>query len=143
MVVKQDKGYSTEVHFKDFHEFARDLGRSAYEIAYIERVFSATAAITIVKRARAMAESQGGIAAKSATDIRAAAQPGVVVYGGQGYNFGAEFGAYRYKRFKIWRGNQDDAGYFFWPSIRQFRDKEMLENFTRDMHKALKPSFPQ
>lgn len=126
-----------------FKEFSRDLAQlTGLDIASAERVFRNLASTAIVKRAVVSAISQGSVAAKSAVDISTGG-PGVVVYGGNAYNFGAEFGAYRYHQFKTWLGNKDDAGYFLWPTIRQYRDKKMLEDWWKAMRPGIKRAFPQ
>lgn len=126
----------------DMKRFTRDLSvLLGVGLPEAERLFKTAASGQIVLRAVAAAESQGGVAAKSATDIHTAG-PGVVVYGGNGYNMGAEFGAYRYKQFKQWRGNKDDAGYFFWPAIREFRDRRMVELWYKELFRPLRRTFP-
>lgn len=126
---------------KGLSEFIRDLDVLPGQMKAAERIFEATAAMTVAARAKALARSGDSIQASSAADIRVGGH-GTVVYGGQGYSMGAEFGAYRYKQFKTWRGNQDDAGYFLWPSIRQFRDDDMLNDWAKEVWRAIKPVFP-
>lgn len=126
-----------------FKEFSADLARlTGLDTASAERLFKNLAAANIVKRAIAAAISQGGVAALSAQDIRRSG-PGVVVYGGNGYNMGAEFGSYRYKQFEVWRGNKDDAGYFLWPTVRQYRDSKMLDDWWKTMRPGIKKAFPK
>lgn len=82
--------------------------------------------------AKGIAQGLGGVAAKVAPSIRATkTQNGAgVAFGGAAYPFvgGAEFGSYRYKQFKPWRGNGSDAGYFVYPAIRQDSD-EIAETY--------------
>lgn len=79
--------------------------------------------------AKSIAYSLGGVAAKTAPSITAAARnvAAGVSFGGTAYPFamGAEFGSYRFNQFKAWRGNGSDAGYFVYPAIRQ--DAEQIE----------------
>lgn len=125
---------------KDFRKLARGLARTPAAMARAERSFYVAAARTVEAMARDEAHQRGGIAAKSAKDVRSG-KPGTVVYGGQGYSMGAEFGSYRYKQFKIWRGNGDDAGYFLWPSIRQFRDKRFVDMWQKQVWRVVRHEF--
>lgn len=121
---------------EEFERFVRALDLSRQKMIRAERQFYVAAARTVDQMAETEARSLGSVAAKSASDIRVGG-PGVVVYGGQGYDMGAEFGSYRYKQFKLWRGNGDDAGYFLWPSIRIFRDKRMQDLWTKEVWKVV------
>jgi hypothetical protein len=133
----------TEIRAEGFKEFSRDLSRlTGLDMATAEKVFRNLAASAIVRRAILSAISQGGIAARSAESIRVGG-PGVVVYGGNAYDFGAEFGSYRYKQFETWRGNKDDAGYFLWPTVREYRDRKMLEDWWKTMRPGIKKAFPK
>lgn len=137
-----NKNRVTQVEAEGFKEFSRDLSRlTGLDIPTAEKVFRGLASVYIVKRAIASAISQGGVAAKSSSDIRVGG-PGVVIYGGSAYSFGAEFGAYRYKQFKEWRGNKDDAGYFLWPTVREYRDKRMLNDWWESMRPGIQRAFP-
>lgn len=134
---------SFRVEAEGFKEFSKDLSRlTGLDIITAEKVFKNLAAANIVRRAVAAAISQGGIAARSAEDIHRAG-PGVVVYGGNGYSMGAEFGSYRYKQFELWRGNKDDAGYFLWPTVREYRNKKMLDDWWKQMRPGIKKAFPK
>lgn len=77
---------------------------------------------TVADDARGIAYILGGVAAKTAPSIRAAAgfTSAGVSFGGAAYPFagGAEFGSLRFKQFMPWRGNGDGAGYFIYESIR-------------------------
>ena len=65
-----------------------------------------------------------------------------VTYGGKPYDFGVEFGSYTYHQFLAWRGNGDQAGYFFWPAVRQFRDMEMVNLYFASVWESVKAAFP-
>lgn len=86
----------------------------------------------VANDARSIAQGLGGVAAKVAPSINATkTQAGAgVSFGGAAYPMagGAEFGSYRYKQFKPWRGNGSDAGYFVYPAIRQDSD-EIAETY--------------
>lgn len=131
---------STYVRIHGLDDFIRDLNVLPGQVAVAERIFEATAASTVAIRAKQRARGGDNIQASSASDIRVAGH-GTVVYGGQGYSMGAEFGAYRYKQFKVWRGNQDDAGYFLWPSIREFRNDEMLDLWSQEVWRVVQHVF--
>ena len=132
----------TLVKFEGLEEFLRHTGVARENIAHASRVFEALASSTVSATAKSDARLQGGTAALASQDI-SVPKPGWVQYGGQGYDFGAEFGAYQYKQFKMWRGNKDDAGYFFWPAIREFRDEDMVDLWVKEAWKVIKPMFPE
>jgi hypothetical protein len=126
----------------DLAEFRRALAALGPGLAAAEHTFEGQAASRIVRRAIATARSLGSVAAKAATDVQTGAR-GVVDYGGRPYDMGAEFGAYRYKQFKTWRGNQDNAGYFLWPSARWFRDQEAEREFSALVMRTFQTAFPE
>lgn len=133
---------TTSFEIEGLREFLREIGLLDREIAQAEKVFAAVAASTVAVRAKEMARFGSRLASLSSADVKVAG-PGTVEYGGEGYSMGAEFGALQYKQFEIWRGNKDDAGYFFWPAIREFRDKDMLDLWVEEVWKAVKPLFPE
>jgi hypothetical protein len=122
-------------------DFLRDLGYAEDHWDEAERAFLDITVRTMIERAKHTAQSQGRLEAKAAADMRQQGT-GVIVYGGQGYSKGAEFGAYRYRQFETWRGNGDDAGYFLWPTVRQFRDEEFLNDYAETVLGILKRAFP-
>lgn len=90
--------------------------------------------------ARARAYSLGGVAGHVAPSIKLSAGTATagVSFGGPGFPMagGAEFGALQneirgrrtgpyvgYRQFEPWRGNQMDAGYFVYPTIRASADE--------------------
>lgn len=97
-------------------ELQKELKETNLEVAQI-----------VADDARGIAVSLGGVAAKTAPSIQAKGYTtsAGVGFGGSGYPFamGAEFGSYRFKQFKPWRGNGSDAGYFVYPAIRQDADR--------------------
>ena len=125
---------------RDFDQWLRDIGIASNRLHATQKGFSNKAAETIVRWAKADAMAAGGVHAKSAKDIRTGG-PGEVKYGGQPYNIGAEYGSYRYQQFDTWRGNGEDAGYFLWPAIRRFRDKEMTDLWQRQAWEAVRSVF--
>ena len=123
-----------------FKRFTKSLARTPADMERAERAFYMASARTVQGMAQSEATSLGSVAAKSAKDVRTA-KADTVVYGGQGYSMGAEFGSYRYKQFKTWRGNKEDAGYFLWPSIRLFRDKKFLDLWQKEVWRVVRSDF--
>lgn len=122
----------SHVTFEGLRDFLTDLGVMDRELDRAEMVFKTLAASTVVARSKQLAHRVGRQQARASQDVQVAG-PGAVVYGGLPWSFGAEFGSYVYGQFPTWRGNKDDAGYFFWPAIREFRDEKMLELWVREV----------
>lgn len=122
-------------------EYLRGLGFAERNWKQAERAFFEIAVESIIERAKQTAQSEGRLEAKASEDLyhRGA---GTLVYGGQGYSRGAEFGSYQYKQFEIWRGNGDEAGYFLWPTIREWRDEDFLNEYAENVLTILKQAFP-
>lgn len=97
-------------------DLQRELKRTNLDVAQI-----------VADDARSAALQLGGVAAHVAPSIRASARNTAagVSFGGAGYPMaaGAEFGAYQFKQFQPWRGNDENAGYFVYPAIRQDADR--------------------
>lgn len=123
-------------------EFAKRLGVAAEYLPQATKIWAALAQDTIVLRAVLQARTQGRLEARAAADVRKRGM-GTVVYGGKAYSMGAEFGAYQYKQFQRWRGRDDDAGYFFWPAVRQWRDEDMEGDWFKEVQAVLRLAFPQ
>jgi len=121
---KRKRNPTDYIDIKGLQDFAEDMGILPSQMAAADQLFRHTASRAVVERAKNLARQGDRMQASSADEVRAGA-PGTVVYGGKGYSMGAEFGAYKYKQFQTWRGNKDEAGYFLWPAIRIFRDREM------------------
>jgi hypothetical protein len=122
--------------------FRRGLGNARADWKKVEKAFLTEAAETVQEMAQVRARALGGVAAKSAPDIRVDG-PGSLRYGGNPYNAGAEFGSLRYGQFEQWRGNDDGAGYFLWPALRQFREERLEPLWGLYLLKALAGAFPQ
>lgn len=133
-------GTGARFYIQGFDRWLKELGVTPGNVKLAEKTFLTVAAATVMNWAKENARSEGSVMGKSSTDVRALGQ-GVVRYGGKPYNMGAEFGSYRYHQFKTWRGNGDDAGYFLWPAIRKFRDKEMLNTWLHETWSALSDAF--
>lgn len=121
-------------------EFLQDMGVAKHNIADAERVFGAIAAATVVSMAKQTAAGIGKMQIAAAQDLKVVGS-GTVQYGGRPYSIGAEFGAIQWHQFNEWRGNLNDAGYFLWPSIREFRDEDMLDLWARTVWEQMKKSF--
>lgn len=132
----------TYAHIDGLEEFLRDTGVAAEHIKRAETIFAKVAAATVATRAKEIARTEGRLATRASEEVEVVG-PGTVAYGGKGYSMGAEFGALQYKQFEMWRGNQDDAGYFFWPAIREFRDEDMINAWVHEVWKVIKPLFPE
>lgn len=128
------------IDYSDVREFARDIARTPADIAFAENRFYKASVDAVISMAKIEAGLTGGVAAKASEDLRPIGI-NTVLYGGKGYSKGAEFGSYRYKQFKEWRGNQDEAGYFLWPALRQFRDREFRTQWDRSVWAVILQDF--
>ncbi len=137
---KSNPNRKSYITFEGLRDFLKDLGAAESELDDAERVFKTLAAATVVTRAKDIARGVGRQQTRASQDVKVAG-PGTVVYGGLPWSFGAEFGAIVYKQFPLWRGNKEDAGYFFWPAIREFRDQDMLELWVREVWAQVKDLF--
>lgn len=135
-------GTTTYAHvdYSDIERFGKDVSRTPGDIARRENAFYAASTATVIAMARVEAALGGKLAVKAAADMRPLGID-TVVYGGKGYSRGAEFGAYRYRQFKTWRGNGEEAGYFLWPAVRQFRDKKFREEWDRTVWSVIRKDF--
>lgn len=131
-------------------EFQRELKHVSKELGGDLRKANLAAAEVVASSARSRATSQGGVAAKSAPSVKAAAEQrrAKVAIGGAKYPFalGAEFGAKRYPQFKPWRGNQwqpdvAGVGYFLHPAIRETRDA-FMDAYERAIDQLMRRAFP-
>lgn len=121
-------------------DFIKDMGVAPKEIKRAEEIFNQLAAHSVVQMAKDNATHFGKQQARAAEDVRAIGS-GTVQYGGKAWSFGAEFGSIQYGQFPDWRGNKDDAGYFLWPAIREFRDEDMLNLWVREVWTAVEGLF--
>ncbi len=132
---------TTQTELIGLRELLKGLNYAESQWKEAEQAFFEIAVQSIIERARATAATEGRLEAKAAEDLKRGGT-GVIVYGGQGYSRGAEFGSYQYKQFETWKGNGDDAGYFLWPSIREFRDEDFINEYAENVLKILKQAFP-
>lgn len=132
--------FQLDMYVSGLPEFIRDLHAGPDRLNRSDKAFLTKAAKLVRQWAQENARKLGGVAAKSADDIRLG-RPGEVNYGGKPYNMGAEFGSYQYHQFDRWRGKGDDAGYFLWPAIRRFRDTAMTDLWLNEALDILKDIF--
>lgn len=122
------------VQIEGLDEFIRDLNLAPSQMQKARQTFVAYSAQMVAEMAVARGHAEGSTARKAADDIRVAG-PGLVELGGRAYDLGAEFGSYQYHQFERWRGKDDDAGYFFWPAVREYRDNLMSNQWLETVWK--------
>lgn len=120
--------------------FLKEMGVLPAEMKRAEAVFQTLASATVLTMAKENAKAYGPQQAKFAETLKAQGK-GMVSYGGQAGAMGAEFGALVFAQFPIWRGNKEDAGYFFWPAIREFRDEDMINLWVREVWTVVQDLF--
>jgi hypothetical protein len=116
------------------------MGVIPAEMKRAEQVFMTVAAATVVAQAKALAAGQGRQQQSAAGTLVQLGQ-GIVQYGGTPWAMGAEFGSILYGQFPEWRGNKEDAGYFFWPAVRDFRDEDMINLWVREVWSVVEGLF--
>lgn len=113
----------------------------------------------VAAKAQARATGLGGVAAKSASAIKAAAQQRsatvtLAATAAKPFVMGAEFGAGRnsprhrktgsyvgYNQFKPWLGNGPGAGYFLYPTIRG-ENQHIVDAYVKRIDELLTQVFP-
>lgn len=134
------KRKQTQATIVGLQDFLRDMGVIPREMRRAEQVFQSIAATTVSATAKQFAQMEGPQQVLYAQTLKPMGN-GTVQYGGIGGSMGAEFGAIIYAQFPEWRGNKQDAGYFFWPAIRQFRDEDMINLWVREVWEVVKDLF--
>lgn len=137
MASNKNTSYAT---INGLQDFLKDVGVIPAHMKRAESVFQSIAAATVVATAKELAATEGQQQIRYALTLRAMGQ-GTVAYGGQPGSMGAEFGAIIWAQFPEWRGNRDDAGYFFWPAIREFRDEDMINLWVRQVWTVVEGLF--
>lgn len=127
-------------HIEGLDGFLKDMGVMPDQMKRAEQVFMTIAASTVIVQAKDYASTQGRQQQVAAQTLVQSA-PGTVAYGGTAWAMGAEFGSILYGQFPEWRGNKEDAGYFFWPAIRDFRDEEMINLWVREVWEVVEGLF--
>lgn len=121
-------------------DFLKDMGVVPREMKRAEQIFQTLAAATVYTTAKELAIRQGPQQVHFGQTLKQVGG-GTVAYGGMPGAMGAEFGAIVYAQFPEWRGNKQDAGYFFWPAIREFRDEDMINLWVREVWEVVKDLF--
>lgn len=117
-------------HVDGLANFERDLRVLPFEWIAAEQEFERKGAQTIYETAKSNASKYAGINGIYRLAVQDLTLSGDHVdYGGKPYSKGAEFGAYQYHQFLSWRGKGNDAGYFFYPAIRSFRNGPMIVEY--------------
>lgn len=147
------------IRVQGLREFNRELKQIDAKFPKAVRLVNKAIADDVASDARSKAQSQGGVAAKTAPSIRALAQQSraQVAIGGTRYPFafGAEFGAAHnverntrrgsvlgWNQFQAWRGNDAGAGYFLFPTIREMRRSEVMDRYQRLLTEVVRDAFP-
>lgn len=162
-------GQRDAVHVQGLAELQRELRALDQALPRELRQLNKAAAEVVAADARARARALGGIAAKAAPSVKAAAEQrrAKVTIGDARHPFalGAEFGAKHdlprrittkdgrswvqrgWNQFRPWRGNQHvdvgtaGPGYFLYPAIRGTTD-ETLDLYERGLDALMRRAFP-
>ena len=141
-------GYDV-VRVEGLADLQRELRKLDSKLPRELRQANLKAAELVATAARSKASSLGGVAAKTAPSIKAAAEQrrSKVTIGGPKYPFamGAEFGGQgrpTTMQFKPWSGRDSGAGYFLYPAIRGTRD-EFIEVYERAIDQLMRAAFPK
>jgi hypothetical protein len=134
---RRQQSYAT---IEGLQAFLKDMGVLPSHVKRAESVFQTLAAATVYTTAKQLAIETGKQQVKYAQTLQQVGN-GTVAYGGQPGAMGAEFGSYQWGQFPEWRGNRQDAGYFFWPAIREFRDDDMVNLWVRQVWEVVQDLF--
>jgi hypothetical protein len=137
MASRSNKSYA---QINGLEDFLKDMGVIPSEMARAEQVFMTIAAATVIAQAKTIAMGEGRQQQAASMTLTQLGQ-GIVQYGGTPWAMGAEFGSIVYGQFPEWRGNKEDAGYFFWPAIRDFRDEDMINLWVREVWTVVEGLF--
>lgn len=133
------------VKVQGLRELSRALKAIGPEAQHELRDAAKTVATFVANDARARAMGLGSTAAHVAPSISptGGVSGAGVGFGGAAYPMagGAEFGSYRYRQFKPWRGNGPDAGYFIYPTIRADADR-IFDEFDGAVKRIIDKRFP-
>jgi hypothetical protein len=137
---KTNRRYESYATIEGLQDFLKNMGVLPSQMKRAESVFETLAAATVYTHAKELAVAQGPQQAKFAQTLRQVGN-GAVAYGGEPGAMGAEFGSILYGQFPEWRGNREDAGYFFWPAIRDFRDDDMINLWVKQVWEVVQDLF--
>lgn len=93
-------------NFFDLKAFGAEAIAASAEMVIASRVVEDEVAAGVAEHARTLASSEGSTAALAGRDIRVLGSR--IIYGGSGYDMGAEYGASAYRQFKRYNA----GGYF-------------------------------
>jgi len=136
-MARRTKSYA---HIEGLKDFLKDVGVLPSQMARAEQVFMTIAAATVIAQAKSIAMGEGRQQVAASQTLQQMGQ-GIVQYGGTPWAMGAEFGSIVYGQFPEWRGNKSDAGYFFWPAVRDFRDEDMINLWVREVWEVVEGLF--
>lgn len=136
------------VYVEGLDELRRELKRTAGNLEDL-KVANRQVSELVADKARSRAAQVGGVAGHVArqNSIRSssAAAAAKVLLGGaadkHGPALGAEFGSKNYPQFEPWRGSDESAGYFLWPTIRAERER-IVEVYGQLLDELTRKAFP-
>lgn len=136
------------VYVEGLDELRRELRRTVGNLDDLKTANRQVSELVAEKSASRAAQA-GGVAGHVArqNSIRASSAAGAakVLLGGaaakHGPALGAEFGARNYPQFQPWRGSDENAGYFLWPTIRAERDR-IVEVYGQLLDELTRRAFP-
>lgn len=137
---RTNRKYESYAKIDGLDDFLKNMGVLPNQMERAEHVFQTIAAATVYTDAKQLATGQGPQQVKYAQTLTQIGA-GTVGYGGVPGAMGAEFGSYLYGQFPEWRGNREDAGYFFWPAIRNFRDEDMINVWVKQVWEVVQDLF--
>ncbi len=142
MAERRSRGTSRKQYatIEGLQDFLRDMGVAPAQMQRAEKVFQTIAAATVYATAKQLAAETGPQQVLYGSTLKQMGG-GMVAYGGLPGAMGAEFGAIVYAQFPEWRGNKDEAGYFFWPAIREFRDEDMINLWVQEVWEVVQDLF--
>lgn len=134
---------SEAVQVKGLAEFQRELKK--IDMAKDLRLANLAAAELVATAARSRASGLGGVAAKTAPSIKAAAEQrrSKVNLGGGQYPFamGAEFGGQGRPTTQQFKPHLGTEGYFLYPAIRNTRE-QFMDAYERAIQQIMHAAFP-
>lgn len=134
---------SEAIQVRGLADFQRELKR--IDLAKDLRLANLGAAELVAGRARGRASGLGGVAAKTAPSIKAAAEQrrAKVVLGGSQFPFamGAEFGGQGRPTTQQFKPHLGRTGYALYPTVRDSRD-EFVDVYERALDQLMRRAFP-
>lgn len=138
------------VFIEGLDDFRRELRRANRDLAKQVMVeANVEVAEAVIEGARTKARGVGRQQARAIETLRSARkQRAAVVRLGRNtdkwaWTLGAEFGAKAYPQFPPWRGNDENAGYFLYPTIREKSRDEIPDIYLDAIVEAFERAFPE